>query len=302
MDVNIEQLSAFIAVYEAGSFALAAHKEKKHASTLSRRVSNLEIELGYELFERHTSSLAPNQHATELYEYAKAVKFEVEQFNARALSVLQELPSTLTLAVDSSVLGMRISKAIAKVIKKYPTFDLVLIDGDTQQSIQRLYDGEADLAIVLSTEHYALDVGTVKLLPFEVVSVASPDYIKEFDLGDSNEVNSQTRRRMHQIILKSFCYMGYDHVEQESHHVYRVNSFPSALELIVNGIGWGYQPLLQCKHLLDSGDLVELDVDLEHNLRWSPDAIWSSSKPLSEPLKMLIDVLSKEAQLHIDLS
>ncbi len=296
MEVNIEQLSAFIAVYDTGSFALAAHKEKKHASTLSRRVSNLEIELGYELFERHTSSLVPNQRATELYQYAKAVTFEVEQFNARALSVLQELPSTLTLAVASSVLGMGISKAIAQVTEAYPTLDLVLLEGDTKECTQKLYSGEVDLAIVLSTEHYNLDIGLVKLLPFELVSVTSPEYAQKFGINPNSKVSQQTRRRMRQIVLKSFHDMGYDQLEKGSHHVYSVNSFPSALELIVNGVGWGYQPLIQCQHLIESGALVALDVELEYNLRWSADAIWLSSKPLSMPLQMLIDKLSEGAK------
>ncbi|MDG3086414.1 substrate-binding domain-containing protein [Vibrio hannami] len=248
------------------------------------------------MFERRNSSLVPNHRAAELYEYAKAVTFEVEQFSCRALSVLQEVPSTLTLAIDSSVLGMRISKALVEVTDRYPALDLVIIEGNTQECIQRLYKGEVDLAIVLSTEHYSMDIGLVKLLPFELVSVASPEYAKKFDVNPENELSQQTRRRMRQIVLQSFHDMGHDEIQKGSHHVYSVNSFPSALELIVNGIGWGYQPLIQCQHLIESGDLVKFDVELEYHLRWSTDAIWLSSKPLSEPLKMLIDSLNENAK------
>lgn len=293
MNLNFEQLAAFIAVYEHGSFALAAHKEKKHASTLSKRISNLELDLGFDLFERHASALTPNQRAEELYQYAKAIKFEVDQFNYRALNVLEDLPSKLTLAIDSSILGMQITKAITEVSRHYSALDLIFVEGDTQQCIQRMHDGEVDLAIVLSTEHYTLDVAMAKLSPFEVASVASPEYAQQFGIKSGDEITQHTRRQMRQIILHSFQNLGHDDVQKASHHYYQVNSFPCALELIRNGLGWGNQPIPQCQHLIESGELVEFKAEHEAVYRWSSDAIWLASNPLSEPLELLIEKLKE---------
>ncbi|MDG3086413.1 hypothetical protein P7F88_09940 [Vibrio hannami] len=39
MEVNIEQLTAFIAVYDTGSFALAAHKEKSTLLPLAEELA-----------------------------------------------------------------------------------------------------------------------------------------------------------------------------------------------------------------------------------------------------------------------
>ncbi|MCW7554180.1 LysR family transcriptional regulator [Endozoicomonas gorgoniicola] len=293
MNHSLEQLTAFIAVYEEGSFAVAAHREKKHASTLSKHVSNLEIDLGFELFVRKARALEPNERADELYQYAKAIEFEVRQFNYRALSFLRELPSRLTLAIDSSILGLQLTPAVSALSRQYPTLELAFIEGDTLECIKRTQSGEADLAVLLSTEHYSLDFAVSKLLTFPVASVTSPEYARQFGIEPGAEISQHTRRQMRQIILQSFQDMGHNQTQKASHHIYRVNSFPCALDLIRHGLGWGNQPRLQCQQLIDSGELIEFSAEQEKNFRWSADAIWLASKPLSEPLQTLITALSE---------
>lgn len=293
MNLNIEQISAFIAVFETGSFALAAHREKKHASTLSKRVSNLEIDLGFDLFERHASALTPNQRAKELYQYAKAIQFEVEQFNYRALSAFEEVPEKLTVGIDSSILGLQLTRAMTEVARQYPVLELAFVEGDTFQCIQRVEDGTTDVAIVLSTEQYSLGFAQLKLKPFPVVTVASPEYAEQFGIENGSQISQLTRRQMRQITLQSFQDMGHGEIQTASHHYFRVNSFPCALDLIRNGLGWGNQPRPQCQHLIDSGELVEFSVEHEGVYRWSADAIWQASRTLSPPLELLVNQLGE---------
>ncbi|USD67140.1 LysR family transcriptional regulator [Vibrio sp. SCSIO 43136] len=295
MDVNISQVTAFIAVYDTGSFALASHKIGKHASTLSRQISNLETELGYELFERHASALTPNHHADELYEYAKAVKFELDQFNRRALNVLQMHPTKLTLALDSSTLGMNIPTALVEVTEKFPTLDLRFIDGTTQECIDSVERGEADLAVVLSAEQYNLDIAVAKLQAFTASAVTSASYAKKFGIKPFDTISQLKQRKMRQVILKSFQDIWHHEVLKCSHHCHSVSNFSCALDLIVNGVGWGIVPHALTQNLIDSGELVSFKVERESILRWSVDAIWLASKPLSEPLQLLIDTLSRNA-------
>ncbi|USD65897.1 LysR family transcriptional regulator [Vibrio sp. SCSIO 43136] len=295
MNPSIEQISAFIAVYENGSFALAARKEKKHASTLSKRISNLELDLGFELFERHASFLTPNQKAEELYQHAKAIEFEIEQFNYRTLSVLQELPTKITIAIDSSILGLQFTTAITQVSRQYPALDLVFIEGDTSECIEKARSGEVDIAIVLSVELYGMDFAQLKLKSFPFATVASPEYAAMFDITTGAEITQQVRRQMRQITLRSISSMGHSKLQTASHHCYQVNSLPCALDLIRNGLGWGNLPRKHCEHLFESGELIEFGVEKEGQYRWSADAIWQASNPLSEPLKLLIDQLSELA-------
>ena len=52
MEYSFEQLEAFVASAEEGSFSAAARRLGKAQSAVSTAVSNLEIDFGVELFDR----------------------------------------------------------------------------------------------------------------------------------------------------------------------------------------------------------------------------------------------------------
>ncbi len=52
MAVSLDQLQAFVAAAEAGSFSGAARTLRKAQSAVSTQVANLETDLGVELFSR----------------------------------------------------------------------------------------------------------------------------------------------------------------------------------------------------------------------------------------------------------
>lgn len=52
MAVSLDQLQAFVAAAEAGSFSGAARALRKAQSAVSTQVANLEADLGLELFNR----------------------------------------------------------------------------------------------------------------------------------------------------------------------------------------------------------------------------------------------------------
>ncbi|AOW48278.1 hypothetical protein A4R89_01350 [Acetobacter ascendens] len=52
MNVSLEQLEAFVATADAGSFSAAARRLGRAQSAISTHVANLEVDLGLELFLR----------------------------------------------------------------------------------------------------------------------------------------------------------------------------------------------------------------------------------------------------------
>src|ERR1041384_937804 len=74
---TLEAIELFSATVEAGSFAAAARRLRVTPSAVSRRVAQLEQELGVALLSRTTRSL----HLTE----------DGQAFHARCLRILEEL-------------------------------------------------------------------------------------------------------------------------------------------------------------------------------------------------------------------
>ncbi|SQI39454.1 HTH-type transcriptional regulator gltC [Providencia alcalifaciens] len=59
MPFNSENLMIFLTVLDKGSFSAAARALHRVPSAISMAIANLEAELGFSLFERHTRSLNP---------------------------------------------------------------------------------------------------------------------------------------------------------------------------------------------------------------------------------------------------
>ncbi|BBM67295.1 hypothetical protein VA249_39410 [Vibrio alfacsensis] len=54
MHISYEQVTAFVALAECGSFSAAAKQLHKHRTTLGQVITNLEIEINMTLFDRST--------------------------------------------------------------------------------------------------------------------------------------------------------------------------------------------------------------------------------------------------------
>ncbi len=68
--MELDQLRVFVAVSETGSFTEAAHRLYLSHSTISRRISSLEQELGIVLFERDNAIRGLTEAGKLLYSRA----------------------------------------------------------------------------------------------------------------------------------------------------------------------------------------------------------------------------------------
>lgn len=85
--LDLNDLAMFVQVVRAGSFSEAARRLRMPANTLSRRIDQLEGQLGTRLLHRSTRKLAPSAEGQALFErYAPALDqiLEIERLNADA--------------------------------------------------------------------------------------------------------------------------------------------------------------------------------------------------------------------------
>ncbi len=287
---NLEQLNAFIKVFEQGSFAKVAQKESKHASTISRRVNNLELDLGLELFTREASQLLPTEHGRSLYNYAKALVAEAELFQLKASSCFEGKLTKATIAIDNSVQEFGIISIVATLISENPSLDLSIVTGNTLQIQELLNNNKADLAIALSTFRPPNNIVNNKLFNFDIVRVMSSGYGEKYGIEHGDVIDPSLVRSMRQIVLEPLRKLG---VESQvySQHVVNADSLSFTKRLLEAGAGWGNMPKMMCNDMLENGQLIEFSVAQEHPLSWSVDVLWQSEKPLNILLSDFVDKL-----------
>ena len=127
---NFEDIQAFVAVVDAGSFTAAADRLNAAKSAISRRVSGLEERLGVQLLRRTTRVLNLTESGRGFYERSKRILADLEEAEAGVQAEHGELRGTLRIALPLSFGVRHMSKPIAAFRKLHPgvDFDLDLND------------------------------------------------------------------------------------------------------------------------------------------------------------------------------
>ena len=141
---SVAGMRIFVRVVDAGSFSAAGRQLGVAPSSVSRRISDLEYELGARLFHRTTRKLSLTEAGRLFHERAAQILVEVEEAKL-AISQIGGAPSgILRLTVPASVGRLHIAPALAAFQERFPAVQIVLSMTDR---LVDLVDEGFDLAI-----------------------------------------------------------------------------------------------------------------------------------------------------------
>ncbi len=145
--INWENLKFFITTARAGSLTAGANALRVSPATLSRRLANLEFELGQLLFARSPTGYTLTKEGRALL--ASCVSIE-NGFNALSSSLeaaAEEPTGTVRIATSENIANLILMPRLSKFFARYP-----LINIDFQTGVQpiALHAREADLAVRVS--------------------------------------------------------------------------------------------------------------------------------------------------------
>ena len=123
---KFEDLQAFVAVVEAGSFTAAAERLDTAKSAISRRVSSLEERLGVQLLRRTTRSLNLTDTGRSFYEHSARILADLDEAESAAQQEHGELRGTLRVALPLSFGVRHMCKPIAAFSNRHPKIDFDL--------------------------------------------------------------------------------------------------------------------------------------------------------------------------------
>ena len=130
MAADLNDLSAFVTVAQAGGFRDAARLVGVSASSLSEAVRRLEAKLGVRLLNRTTRSIAPTEAGARLLERLRPALGEVEAA-IDVVNAFRDRPAgTLRLNVPAAVARLVLPSIVASFLKAYPDIRLEVIVED----------------------------------------------------------------------------------------------------------------------------------------------------------------------------
>lgn len=260
---SLEQLEAFQAAAESGSFSAAARKLGKAQSAVSTAVSNLEIDLGVELFDRsgHKALLTPAGE-TMLRE-AWMVLGECERLKERAVAIAGGQEAKLSLAVDDALPIDWFVDVLAAFGERFPLVQLETYYGAMGDVASMVGDGQADLGIVMpvSGTPAAIDAVLIGHMAYEPIAAAG------HPLASLQKVGRRDLMRYRHIVVASRS--GDREPDWAGHGgpVWLQESTYATLQLVLRRAGWASLPRHLVERHVAEGRLVALPLDF-HSVKF----------------------------------
>ncbi|WP_144214089.1 LysR family transcriptional regulator [Shewanella donghaensis] len=258
MNWSIEQLQAFVTAVNLGSFSAAARSLGKAQSRVSTAIANLEIDLGFKLFDRTGRLPVLTVQGEQMYIEANAVIAQCERLNAKASSVVTEDELLLTIAIDEAVPIFTFEEFFEKTANTFPLLKLTILNGSRDDIAQWVESGKADLGILFLGEALSDSLEFFTIDSFHKSLIVSPNHpLADIPVPNISQLNQYKQFVICDLETKS---------KPISANCWHVDSYYYITSLVVRGLGWALVPehiansdwysgeikALSCYHISDS--------------------------------------------------
>ena len=150
--MQINQINAFLAVAELGSFSLAAEQLHITQPAVSKRIRQLEISINTALFDRISKRIILTPNGKAFKPHAERILQELKSYRF-SLSRQQDSPSgSLSFATSHHIGLHRLPGTLRDFKIRYPQVDLDLHFMDSEDACIAIANNELELAIVTLPE------------------------------------------------------------------------------------------------------------------------------------------------------
>ena len=147
INFDLQQLQAFIAVAERGSFRAAAEEIHLSPPAMSRRIEKLESIIGTRLLHRTTREVELTSVGRVFLERARAAIDDLESAMLGISDIATSRSGRVTVACVPSAAIYFLPQVISSFSAKYPAIRIRVIDESMNQTLQSVISGESDFGI-----------------------------------------------------------------------------------------------------------------------------------------------------------
>jgi DNA-binding transcriptional LysR family regulator len=256
---DLNSLTVFARVIEANSFSGAARILKMPTSTVSRRIAELENQLGMRLIERSTRKLRLTDAGAEVLEHARRMVEISDGLDNAAANLLSQVSGTLRLASPPSISDTLLAPILISFQQTYPAVRVQIFI--TDRIVDHVSEG-VDLTFRVGELEDSSLVAR-RILKYRHQLVASPAYIKK------HKAPKNPRDLLdHRLLAFSFwqpkCRWKFVHAHKKEKETlmfqpyFSMNDYAGLAAALLAGVGIGDLPPVVQPELLLHGRLVEV--------------------------------------------
>jgi DNA-binding transcriptional LysR family regulator len=287
--LSLDQLRAFIAAAEEGSFSAAGRKLSRAQSAVSEIIAALEAEMGVKLFDRSARLPRLTPQGEVLLADARGIAAAVDGMKARARGMAQGLEPELSVVVDVMFPIPDLAMMARQFREQFPGTPLRLFVEALGAAYEPVLDGRASLAIVGSLPIIPDGFRAEPLGSVAMVIVAAADH----PLARKKGAIARAELARHvQLVLtdRSTLSKGREFGVMSS-NTWRLADLFAKHEFLLKGLGWGGMPLHVVEGDLKAGRLKTLSIaDLPRSgLKLDMSAAYPAAAPPGPAGRWLVD-------------
>ncbi|MFD2174700.1 LysR family transcriptional regulator [Rhodobacter lacus] len=290
----VEELRAFVATAQAGSFTGAAEQLGVSNRLTSKYVAELEARLGVRLFQRTTRRVGLSPAGADLFARAPALLDELDAMLAEVAEGSRGFSGLVRVSAPVTFGEIWVAGMLERFAATAPqlTVDLRLDDRFVDLASEGI-----DVAFRIGRSEM-LSLKTRKFGVFQSLIVASPDYLARAgrpvslaDLARHECIVDTNRRRPRRWEFSPPGAQAPEPVDISGR--YQVNSARAAVALAEHGLGLANVPRFALGDALATGRLVQVLAD--HRGESGPlSAIWLEGRALPHKVRALIDFAAED--------
>lgn len=275
---NLDQLQAFVAASDEGSFSAAARLLGKAQSAVSTSIINLEIDSGVELFDRSSRNPVLTKSGEFLLKYARSVLRGAEEFRSQATSISEGLEIKLGIAIEQGIFVHSLMNLFTELGQRFPHLEVELFDPGPYEVADLLKTGRADIGIMIEQESYPRGFHFRGIGHSQQIPVCVCDH----PLAKLKQVSHSDLRQYRQLLTHSLQLEDGDYSrEQKSPNVWIGESPYLIMDFVLSGLGWSELPWTVVSEKLTSGELVRLHYDFQQSrILHGVDLVWTEQRAL----------------------
>jgi LysR family nitrogen assimilation transcriptional regulator len=146
--MDLRDFQYFIAIAETGSFSKAAMAHTIAQSALSRRIRDLEADLGVSLFYRNGRGVVVTEAGATFLTRARGILADVAQIRSDLNASHATLQGVVTLGVPPSVGLVLLAPLLSQIRNDFPGIQMRVLEGFSGYVAEWLASGRVDLAVL----------------------------------------------------------------------------------------------------------------------------------------------------------
>jgi DNA-binding transcriptional LysR family regulator len=257
--MNLQQIETFLTVVNTGSFSAAARKLGKAQSAVSTAMSDLEIDLNLQLFDRSSRYPKLTSAGALILQQALLLQQQAKQLEELAASLAGEMETCLRLAVDDEGQLSWLAPILSELAEQFPQLELQVLFPLLEDLTQLLDTDQADLGICFqpqsAPEHF-MRWPLQRLHFVAAVSVSHP-------LAKLDQVTMADLQQYRQLMVTGRGHGAEKQRGRVSAQVWWLEGDLAVLAMLEQSIGWAWLPTHVLQHATRQGTIKVLSVPVE---------------------------------------